>query len=133
VLSVSWLEARPGYILPVNRLSEPNTLLHEVVCPLLSAAAWDPQVACAKVTGTVVRTMAAAEAAPHFGAELKDAFKPVNNWVRSSMLFPRMYDAYGKIQQTRCSTLAPVLNTISRFPMVLLGWRRYNSSIENGA
>jgi hypothetical protein len=71
VLSVSWLEARPGYILPVNRLSEPNTLLHEVVCPLLSAAAWDPQVACAKVTGTVVRTMAAAEAAPHFGAELK--------------------------------------------------------------
>ncbi|KAL4903880.1 hypothetical protein BDW74DRAFT_155554 [Aspergillus multicolor] len=29
--------------------------------------------------------MAAAEAAPHFGAELKDAFKPVNNWVSNGI------------------------------------------------
>ncbi|KAL5002899.1 hypothetical protein BDV10DRAFT_156537 [Aspergillus recurvatus] len=29
--------------------------------------------------------MAATEAAPHFGAELKDAFKPVNNWVSNGI------------------------------------------------
>ncbi|KAL4920661.1 hypothetical protein BDW62DRAFT_176009 [Aspergillus aurantiobrunneus] len=29
--------------------------------------------------------MAAAEAAPHFGVEMKDAFKPVNNWVSNGI------------------------------------------------